>query len=366
MDPAERSRWFRRHPRTALLVFAAAMIGVLDLALGSLLHGLGVPLPGQRPDARFRARHDVYHHGLRPSASEIGMWGANRYPVYTDDLGFKSASVGKTPLTSDGYRVLVLGDSFTEGVGMAYEDTFVGLANARLADRDIELLNAGVSSYSPVIYWKKAEHLLEVLGLRVDRVLVFIDLSDVRDEVYRYSLDADGRVLSARDREPRRVIERFLQDHTILVGGIREMNRRRGRASRGPEPREVDDERASWTYLDSAWEESGRLGVARETDHMDALLELLTARSIPLAIAVYPWPDQILGRHVDDRQVAHWRAWAAERDVAFLDCYPDFIDGTPPEEVVAETFIPGDVHWSRPGHVRIADRIVAYFADLER
>jgi lysophospholipase L1-like esterase len=350
----------------ALLLFSVVLIGVLDVALGSLLHTLGVTLPGQRPDARFRARHDVYHHGLRPNTSDIGMWGVERYPVHTDDLGFKSARVKHTPLVSDAYRVLVLGDSFTEGLGVVHEETFVGVVNERLADRGIELLNAGAASYSPIIYWKKAEHLLATVGLEVDRVLVFIDLSDVRDEVSRYSLDEEGHVLSARDREPRRVLERFLQDHTILIGSVRELNRRRGRLFREVEPRAIDDERASWTYLDAAWERSGRRGIELETRYMDALLAFLAEQSVPLAIAVYPWPDQVLGQHLHDRQVSHWRQWAAERGVDFIDCYPAFIDGTPPEAVVAETFIPGDVHWNRSGHARIAARILPYLEGLSR
>jgi hypothetical protein len=53
--------------------------------------------------------------------------------VFTDSLGFKDASRRAVP---DRRRILFIGDSFTEGVGLPYEQTFVGLfARARCESR---------------------------------------------------------------------------------------------------------------------------------------------------------------------------------------------------------------------------------------
>ena len=57
--------------------------------------------------------------------------------------------------------MLLLGDSFTEGLGLPFEESFAGRLAARLAERDVEVLNAGVVSYSPSIHHRKTQHLIE-------------------------------------------------------------------------------------------------------------------------------------------------------------------------------------------------------------
>src|SRR5205814_553815 len=83
------------------------------------------------------------------------------------------------------------------------EASFVGRVDAALSPRGVEVLNAGVISYCPIIYFRKDKHLLEDVGLRFDALVVYIDIGDIEDEV-TYKLDADGNV---RPRPARRVQE---------------------------------------------------------------------------------------------------------------------------------------------------------------
>ena len=69
-----------------------------------------------------------------------------------------------------------MGDSFTEGIRLNYEDTFVGLIEKELNKKNIEVLNGGRESYSPIIYWRKIKYLIEELGLDFDEVVLFIDI----------------------------------------------------------------------------------------------------------------------------------------------------------------------------------------------
>ena len=77
-----------------------------------------------------------------------------------------------------------MGDSFTEGGLLDYTDTFVGRIDSDLGEKKIEVLNAGVSSYSPIIYWRKIKYLIEDMKLKFDEVVVFIDISDPYDETH--------------------------------------------------------------------------------------------------------------------------------------------------------------------------------------
>jgi hypothetical protein len=126
----------------------------------------------------LRIQHDIYHHSLLPSFDGVGYWGSIRYRECTDGNGFKSDC--KNILTSQtSFDVAFIGDSFTEAVGMSYEDSFVGM----FADTypSINVANLGVSSYAPTVYRTKLQDFVE-RGYRFNHVIVFIDISDIQDE----------------------------------------------------------------------------------------------------------------------------------------------------------------------------------------
>ena len=92
-------------------------------------------------------------------------------------------------------RILLIGDSFAEGIGLPYERTFAGLLNAAGQSRrdKVEFLDAGVASYSPSIYYKKVKYLLD-RGLKFDEVVLLSDSSDVEDEATSYfCIDDDAK-----------------------------------------------------------------------------------------------------------------------------------------------------------------------------
>jgi hypothetical protein len=55
-----------------------------------------------------------YSHGFTPNFAGQMRWGSARYSMYTNNLGFREASVREVPNESITRRVLVIGDSFTE------------------------------------------------------------------------------------------------------------------------------------------------------------------------------------------------------------------------------------------------------------
>src|SRR6201988_2245753 len=164
----------------AMLSYCLLLFLLFDFAYSSLTRG-----DEQRHGSRIA--HAVYDHGFVAKFEGHEAWGNLRYPVITNSLGFKDASTRDVPLKSSSRRVLVMGDSFAEGVGMSFEDSFAGLLQRAGQERSdkVEFLNAGVVSYSPSIYYKKIKYLLDA-GLQVDEVVVFSDTSDVADEATSY------------------------------------------------------------------------------------------------------------------------------------------------------------------------------------
>ncbi len=351
---------FERHPRLTLAVLVPLLLVGTDLGFTALRARL---VTSKQP---LRVRSEIFHHTFAAKVSvQAEHWGPRACPYRTNSLGFRDATTRDVSLVPAGRRILFIGDSFTEGVGVPYEKTFVGLAAAALAPRGIEVLNAAVSLYSPIVYERKTRYLLEDVGLRFDELVVFIDISDVQDEL-TFSSDADGNVVMdglARRRNERaaerwsgppravRVVREFLDNHTLVMGPA-------FRALSAPLDSPLQ-RGAAWTYDERAYEEFGREGLARARTHMDALAELLARHGVALRIAVYPWPDQILMRDRDSRQERFWREWAGARRVPMLDYFPLFVNEREPRQVVRSYYIPGDVHWNEAGHALIAGPLVA-------
>jgi hypothetical protein len=122
-------------------------------------------------------------------------------------LEFKSRDHDETTITTDNYRILFMGDSFTEGVGVEYDQTFFGEIANEYADFNIDALKAGVVGYSPNAYYRKTKHLLTDIGLKVNELIVFIEISDILDEVNTYSnvneIDQDVKPLDTSSQNYR-------------------------------------------------------------------------------------------------------------------------------------------------------------------
>jgi hypothetical protein len=305
----------------------------------------------------------VYDHDLRPSVDRTVVWAGHRYRLRTNSLGFMDASPREVPLRSPRHRILVLGDSMTQGVGYPFEETFVGRIAAALEPEGVEVLNAAVMSYSPAVYYRKTKYLLEDVGLDFDEVLVFLDISDVADEVYSNEVDARGNVVSKMWPSPWWARLRELQEHSLTLRAVaiaRQLRHQPERTAleRDPTVGMTDRPIGLWTVDPERFEEYGREGLRRARERMDLLLELLRARGIALTVSVHPWPDQIARRDRDSLQVSFWRDWAARNGVRFIDLFPVFMDAGEPREVLVANFIPGDAHLNANGHRLVAEAVL--------
>jgi len=94
----------------------------------------------------------IYTIPSEKNMSQTDVWGTRRVLYMTDSLGYRDASIRDVaPISQSAKRILILGDSFAEGSGVNYEDTFSAQLQKILKDRgrDVETLDAGVSSYCP-------------------------------------------------------------------------------------------------------------------------------------------------------------------------------------------------------------------------
>lgn len=103
-------------------------------------------------------RDDHFHHRLEPGKTSTVETYDFVYTQKVNDLGLRGAPIA-TPKPAGTYRILMLGDSFTMGYGVAEDETFSVLIQQSLNkkasngthSRVVEVLNGGVDSYAPIL-----------------------------------------------------------------------------------------------------------------------------------------------------------------------------------------------------------------------
>ena len=367
MGSVSKPNRFEKYPKIVLLVILVPLVLILDLGLTGAYHLLKYGTLYKSADRRaLREQSTVFHHTLKANRHHATQtWGTISYPLSTNSLGFKDQAIREVPLTTSRYRMLFIGDSFTEGIGFPYEKTFVGLAGVALEAHNIEVLNAAVSSYSPAIYFKKVEFLLNTVGLKVDHVIVFLDISDILDEEEHYRI-RDGQVVWIGGQTSR--IKEFVYEYTGLMKNIwtlvsRIMNFLSSNAEtcRTEEEKRygINQRQSLWTIKNQVFSEYGPGGLQKARQHMDMLYDLLDHHEIAMTVVVYPWPDQIIHRDLDSRQVRVWQQWANGHSIGFINLFPYFIKtDSNPKTFISQHFIEGDVHWNAKGHELMAQGLL--------
>ena len=320
---------------------------------------------GQERDHAARIANPIYDHGLAANFDGYDVWGEARYPLFTNSLGFKDGAVREVPLKADRRRILLVGDSFTEAIGIPYEKTFFGLLNQAGEARTpkVEFLDAGVASYSPSIYYRKVKYLLD-LGLQFDEVVLLSDSSDVEDEATSYfCIDDDPQyqkfcTLPPGTYPPASPLKHdFFIDHFVVTNRVRITAKRWVQSMLGNRRRAIehDHDRIGWTTPNpdpARYQPLGvEGGIARSLQNMTKLSDLLNSHGIPLTIVVYPWAQQIAQNDRDSRQVRLWRDFCPGRCKAFIDLFPPYFAVADRDvDWYEHLYILGDDHFSVAGN----------------
>ena len=189
----------RRIP-TILGTLAIVVLSVLaSLALAELAVRVAAPQPASWLGI-YREHPDLPFFALQPNLTASVSTGETHWTAIVDGDGDR---VGKSPVASGRCSAIWLGDSFTFGHGVEYEESFVGLVQA--ATPATRQVNTAVPGYGPVQYRQVLEHRL-ARGDRFDWVVTALyagnDFHDciwekdvpVRDGVLGDSGDLRSRV----------------------------------------------------------------------------------------------------------------------------------------------------------------------------
>lgn len=363
-----------------LTAFVFSVFVILFLAIDLILGQFLIP-----PNfGEFRTADPWYHHGLRKNASAMASWGPIIYPFYTNNLGFRDTDVRTIPLKSDNKRILILGDSHSEGVGIDYRYTFGGRLQKLGEKTGVEILNASAVSYSPKIHYLRADHILNKKKLEVDEIWIIIDISDLQNEIaykdFMPGKESYFRLLQSR-------LGRFLENNSLTFHTVRTIKNNNDYEAfkktlmaferetsqiptrnaielykdffrtfddtdllRDPDFHGVSD----WIY-DESLRELAEQGLELGFDYISKLNSLSNERDINVRLSVHPWQTQIMKGDTTDYYVERWREFCLSENIEFINLYPLFINHENPLWVTRTCYIEGDNHWNEIGHARVAN-----------
>ena len=399
-----------------IAIFTIVLFLLVDFFAGAWLLSIA---KRELPKDQFRASHDIYHHTLKPNYNGIGYWGPDIYHVCTNGSAFKDRceNVGKIEKSFD---IGFIGDSFTEGVGMTYEDSFVGMVANHFPS--LKIANLGVVSYAPSIYLAKLKEFYKQ-GYSFKNIIVFIDIGDVQDEALTYEV-VNGKVLSRHEQLPEGFLPRlrryaskllpltgflwnkikaYAQSYNTVISSeqatsiqttpvaVSEDKNQLQNSSLKPAIHsafeshskvntnapampnapieevsiyERDYTRSSWTYNvnSSGYGLDGVKGTLEKmTRTMEELYELTRINGSTLSVGVYPWPGQIKFDVEDSLQVQVWKNFCTNRCKHFYNSFPEFFRRKAEigeDAVIYKYYMGGDMHFSVAGNKVIADTLI--------
>lgn len=394
---------FDRHPKITITVIVLILFVLMDFSL-SIVYNKVIK---NRERTGLGIRHPVYHHDFVKNGVSRENGRLGDYTIYTNSIGFKDKSNRKIDREFDGKRIVLMGDSFTEGILLNYEDTFAGIIDSSLSNKNIEVLNAGRVSYSPIIYWKKINYLIEEKKLKFDELVAFVDISDIDDEASYYELSEEGNVIYqpayqkkaediVRDYglswisnntirnikifvKSKFVVISFILDwvHDLLFDDTHEIEKPQISDDKfDSDSLQVtrdystwdyilNDYRSNWTFDDKYYNQFGERGKKRMIKYMNLLKNVCDENDIKMTVVVYPWPSQIWYEDLNSRHVRTWQKWCDENDVDFINLFPLFIKLNAPKseklKIMNKYFVPYDLHYNKNGNRLVAEEFLKYY-----
>lgn len=324
--PGALRRWFQ----TSLLLCGSFLLGLIILE-----EAVRIIEPREVMRYFFMSSDSVLHHRFIPGAS-------GRYKTTEFDVAYSINGLGlrdrEIPLAKPHgtRRILMLGDSFTEGDGVEYHETFSAGLQRMLDTAGLparwEVINGGVGSYAPMV-----EYLYLCnggLALQPDLVVLNLDLSDFFDDLGYRALarfDAGGRPVAVRapDEPPPANtlsagligIKDFFKEHTRLYNFVRLRIDRYLEGSRHTIDMSGDLRYDKYAMLRPGNHLDLRQEGATTFAMLDRIRDTLAARGIPLLVTVYPYGHQV---RTDE--------WVAGRQ--FWGFRPDTLYGSEPQEEI--------------------------------
>jgi lysophospholipase L1-like esterase len=344
--------------------------------------------------------HPHFHHRLKPNQTYHFESAEFSVDIRTNRYGLRWPDP-VLPKPAGVFRILILGDSFTFGFPVRDDEAFCFLIEQGLRAKGypVEVINAGVSGYSPTLQYVSLRD--EYLAFEPDLVLLWYDLGDLQEDAwYQKNLvyDASGRILRC---DPAYTNGRFdvwewVRTHSLIanyldrklirlyryikvlgLGGFIRAKLRGQRAkvavAQLKAEQQAPDLAAHDRFLlvrEYSTEERLAPYWALSSRYLRMIRELLAGRGIPLVLGVYPYgmlvgPQQwAAGRgywgfepgrtYEAAAALAIFNRFSSETGIPLLNTFESFRAA----DRTGKLFYDQDGHFTPAGHRVLAEHVV--------
>ena len=304
--------------------------------------------------------HNVYDHDLKKSFRANLEWSTGETYLFCSNKNSFRTFCNKMDLESKEFDIAFIGDSFTEGVGVDYEDTFVGRIENNF--EELKIANLGVVSYSPSIYFTKLRYLLEN-GYKFKRVIIYFDISDIYDDNRKYRF-IDNKISRKKSVILSNIQTTLKSSFPFLAYSLKTVKNDIFKKSDIVNKCNYLDychEKSSWTFNNNFF---GDKEINKSLKFMEMTYELLRKNDVKMSVGIYPWPAQILYDNNQSKIVKLIGNFCKNRCEFFFNNFVDFFSETTfidKEKIISNYYIEGDVHFNSLGNEKIFQNFVKVF-----
>ncbi len=331
-----------------------------------------------------------YNYTFKKQAQFTSQYDENIYEIFTNDLGFRDDST--QPLDRNKEYSILIGDSFIEGVGLDYKDTIVGILNKNLANNKFKFLNAGVASYSSYIYLRKIENIIKSNSdLKIKKVIVFLDKSDVSDDERYLNKPAffkntKGKFINQRKEDFLGDLKelsfwRFYTKQTIsgkiiklgtdqienFLSNIKKrsfISKKLNKSFFEVTELEIKAIKSinnkphirNW-YLGATWEERTKSNIKFSVENLNELNNFLKKKNIELLVVLYPWSFEIDNEEIRKKYLEFIIPLLNENKINSLSVYEGFLKGNIYESI-GKNYLYNDIHFNKNGNRIIVNELL--------
>lgn len=317
---------------------------------------------------RIHTLHPYYNHGFNRNQSATKTYGNINYTLHTNSLGMTDSYTKRIDPRKK--NIVFIGDSYTEGIGIPFNKTFCGLLQQKIDTSHTNILNAGVASFSPKLYYLRIKYLIEVQQLIPNEIYSLPDYSDYGDELVYEDFKPTQSFNTIK-------IRHFLSSKSILYNFYHWLMRKWFIKQLGSEATEAEgfiysiktsndflkrypdflEIRQHWLKPENMKKSTFITAKQLAETNMDSLNVLCSQYNISLTIVGYPRESYNL---LNQQQLQHvesfWKDYSSQRNIPYISLYGLLLEKIKHKNI----YIKGDNHWNEAGHSLIAEKLLHY------
>ena len=323
-----------------------ALVLFTDIILGSYL----LKFTPKKIDATVP--HNIFDHNLKKNFKANLEWAPGKTYLHCTDKNSFRTFCDKMSSSSKEFDIAFIGDSFTEGVGVNYKETFVGRITSHF--KDLKIANLGVVSYSPSIYFTKLKYLLDD-GYKFKRVIIYFDISDIYDDNKKYKF-IDNKIYRKKSATLSKIQKSLKASFPFLAYSTKFLKNNFFEKSNTINKCKYLDfchEKSSWTFNEKYF---GSEEIEKSLKFMEMIHLLLNENDIKMSVGIYPWPAQIIYDTKDSKIVRLIDDFCKNKCEFFFNNFPDFFDeeySNNKKDIISKYYIEGDVHFNSLGNEKL-------------